>query len=753
MKLKSLEILGFKSFANKTVFYFPEKFTAIVGPNGSGKSNVVDAIRWVLGERDLRKLRVANSEEVIFNGTLNRARMSLAQVSIILDNSLNELPIDFKEVVIKRRLERGKENQYFINDAPVRLKDVVELLAKAKIGSEGLTIINQGLSDSLLKASPKERRLMIEENLGLREFQIKKEEAKKKLEASQINLEKTQALLEELKPHLRSLRRQINRWEKREEISQNLSSLENAFYSAKFKEIFLFQNQIKQARIDLEKEKNIEEEKLKNLEKKFEELEKRRPDFSQQFQDLRKKIAEIEEKRGDLFKELGHLEGQIEGLKRFAPVVNINTFSQKDLNKEILEIKKQLEEALNFDLEKTRQVIQTIINQIKKIFNDDENKEEKNKTNEKEIIQLQQEKENILKQVDELSEEIKKYNSALDELRSKDEMVGKDSHDVLLNVQQQRNIINQINQQLANISLQEEKNKLYESDLIMRLKEDNLSADLFSWEKIKDFDIEKFLTEKNMANLDSLEIQIIHYRRDLANIGEIDELTLKEAKETEDRYQFLSQQLDDLTKAKVDLESIITELTEKIETQFSESLKIINEEFNKYFRMIFGGGKAKFAVVKVAKRQKNNNQEGKNKVNEQNNGEELNTEVNLVHNEESEDDGEKGLEILVDLPKKKIKSLELLSGGERCLISVSALFAIVSAMQPPFIVLDEVDAALDESNARRFAKILADIVDTTQFIVVTHNRATMEMAKVLYGISMGEEGVSKSISIKLEEGE
>jgi len=101
MKLKSLEILGFKSFANKTVFYFPEKFTAIVGPNGSGKSNIVDAIRWVLGERDLKKLRVANSEEVIFNGTPNKARMSLAQVSIVLDNSLNELPIDFKEVVIK----------------------------------------------------------------------------------------------------------------------------------------------------------------------------------------------------------------------------------------------------------------------------------------------------------------------------------------------------------------------------------------------------------------------------------------------------------------------------------------------------------------------------------------------------------------------------------------------------------------------------------------------------------------------------
>ncbi|HPD55560.1 MAG TPA: AAA family ATPase, partial [Candidatus Paceibacterota bacterium] len=244
MKLKSLEILGFKSFANKIVFSFPANFTAIVGPNGSGKSNIVDAIRWVLGERDLKKLRVARADEVIFNGTPAKPRMSLAQVSMTLDNSQNELPIDFKEVVITRRLERGKENQYFINDAAVRLKDVVELLAKAKIGSEGLTIINQGLSDALLKASPKERRVMIEESLGLREFQLKKEDAKRKLEASQINLEKTQALLEELKPHLRSLRRQIHRWEKREEITQTLSILEHAFYAAKLKEIYLEKQQI-----------------------------------------------------------------------------------------------------------------------------------------------------------------------------------------------------------------------------------------------------------------------------------------------------------------------------------------------------------------------------------------------------------------------------------------------------------------------------------------------------------------------------
>jgi len=739
MKLKSLEILGFKSFANKIVFSFPANFTAIVGPNGSGKSNIVDAIRWVLGERDLKKLRVARADEVIFNGTPAKPRMSLAQVSMTLDNSQNELPIDFKEVVITRRLERGKENQYFINDAAVRLKDVVELLAKAKIGSEGLTIINQGLSDALLKASPKERRVMIEESLGLREFQLKKEDAKRKLEASQINLEKTQALLEELKPHLRSLRRQIHRWEKREEITQTLSILEHAFYAAKLKEIYLEKQQIDNERQKIEAEQKQQEMALKDLERQFDELEKKRPDFSQQFQDLRRKIDEIEKQKGDLLKSLGRIEGQIEGLKRFAPV-NVNEPTQSELVQALKQIKEELNQVLNFDLEKAREKIKQLIKEIEKLFT-----QENISTNEKEIATLQNEKDKILAQIEKFNQQVKNYNEELDTLRKKDEEVGNDSHGVLLELQKQRNILTDYNRQLNEISLKMEKNKLHEADLIMRLKESELNPVEFQWEKIKDFDTEKILKENNISGLDDLEMRILRFRRELANIGEIDELTLKEAKETEDRYQFLSQQSEDLIKAKADLEKIIAELTERIDTQFNESLKIINDEFNKYFRMIFGGGRAKLSVIKMPKRQRK-------EKNEENNEEEKNKlrEVEAIKVEE-EQEFETGIEISVDLPRKKIKSLELLSGGERCLLSVSVLFAIVSAMQPPFVVLDEVDAALDETNARLFAKILADIVDTTQFIVVTHNRATMEMAQILYGISITEEGISKAISLKLEE--
>lgn len=164
---------------------------------------------------------------------------------------------------------------------------------------------------------------------------------------------------------------------------------------------------------------------------------------------------------------------------------------------------------------------------------------------------------------------------------------------------------------------------------------------------------------------------------------------------------------------------------------------------------MFGGGKARLAITKVPKRTKKADAEAKQEiVTTVDNGE---TGVSTAESVEDDKEFEPGIEFHLDLPKKKINSLEVLSGGERSLISISALFAIVSAMHPPFVVLDEVDAALDEANARRFSKILGELVAKTQFVVITHNRSTMESAQIMYGISMAEEGISRAISVKLEE--
>ena len=742
MKLKSLEILGFKSFANKTIFSFPANVTAVVGPNGSGKSNVADAVRWVLGERDLKGLRVARSEEIIFGGTPNKPRMSLAQVSITLDNSDNSLPIDFKEVVISRRINRDGETDYLINQSSVRLKDIVELLAKAKIGSQGMTIVNQGSADSILKASPKERRLMIEESLGLREFQLKKEEAKRRLVSTEENLSKTRALLEELLPHLRSLRRQVGKWERREEIVNNLGNLEKIFFGSQFKEIYFNKEESEQKIRDFCIILTKEEKILEDLEKQFEILDKKRPDSSQEFKNIRNNIEKLEQEKGSILRELGNIEGQLQGIKRLNIQKTVSQPNFQEIDATLRFIREILNKILDLnDLESLRQELKQIIFKIDKVFS----KETEDDNVNEEVVKLEKSREEISEKIKSFNEKIKSFNEQMDELRKKDEQAGTDSREILVKTQKQRSQINSLHQQMNEMVLTKERVEMKETDLLLKLKESGLNPEDFVKEKVQNLDATESMREVDFSGtFNDLEVKIVRMRHDLSVIGEVDELLVKEAKETEGRYQFLSKELEDLEKAKIDLGTIIEELTEKIDNEFSASLKVINDEFNKYFRIMFGGGKARLAITKVPKREKKVPTIAEGDVG-------IPTSEDI--GKEAEREFEPGIEFHLDLPKKKINSLEVLSGGERSLVSISALFAIVATMHPPFVVLDEVDAALDESNAKRFSKILGELVAKTQFVVITHNRSTMEAAQVLYGVSMAEEGISKAISIKLEEGE
>jgi chromosome segregation protein len=748
MKLKSLEILGFKSFANKTIFSFPANVTAVVGPNGSGKSNVADAVRWVLGERDLKGLRVARSEEIIFGGTPNKPRMSLAQVSITLDNSDNSLPIDFKEVVISRRINRDGETDYLINQSSVRLKDIVELLAKAKIGSQGMTIVNQGSADSILKASPKERRLMIEESLGLREFQLKKEEAKRRLVSTEENLSKTRALLEELLPHLRSLRRQVGKWERREEIVNNLGNLEKIFFGSQFKEIYFNKEESEQKIRDFCVILTKEEKILEDLEKQFEILDKKRPDSSQEFKNIRNNIEKLEQEKGTILRELGNIEGQLQGIKRLNIQKTVSQPNFQEIDATLRFTREILNKILDLnDLESLRQELKQIIFKIDKVFSKEGGDDNVNE----EVVKLEKSREEISEKIKSFNEKIKSFNEQMDELRKKDEQVGTDSREILVKTQKQRSQINSLHQQMNEMVLTKERVEMKEADLLLKLKESGLNPEDFVKEKVQNLDATESMREVDFSGtFNDLEVKIVRMRHDLSVIGEVDELLVKEAKETEERYQFLSKELEDLEKAKIDLEKIIVELTEKIDNDFSASLKVINDEFNKYFRIMFGGGKARLAITKVPKRtRKAESEKEEQKTTVSAEGE----VTTLEETEKEEQQFEPGIEFHLDLPKKKINSLEVLSGGERSLVSISALFAIVATMHPPFVVLDEVDAALDESNAKRFSKILGELVAKTQFVVITHNRSTMEAAQVLYGVSMAEEGISKAISIKLEEGE
>ncbi|MDO8471470.1 MAG: AAA family ATPase, partial [bacterium] len=262
--------------------------------------------------------------------------------------------------------------------------------------------------------------------------------------------------------------------------------------------------------------------------------------------------------------------------------------------------------------------------------------------------------------------------------------------------------------------LEEEKIKLGEADIKSEM-----------WSSGKDYEefckmLPNFAIANNgndggfNAGIAELENKIIKLRREISEIGGIDEEIMREYEETNNRHEFLTAEFSDLSNAGGALKNLIGDLTGRINNDFRTGLKKINEEFDHYFRLMFGGGAAKLVL-------------------------------------ENLEDNETGAVISVDVPKKRVHDLNALSGGERALISIALLFAIVSVSRPPFLVLDEVDAALDENNAACFAKVLKDLAKKTQFVLITHNRATMEIANVLYGVTMGDDGVSKLFSLKLED--
>ena len=231
MYLEKLEIQGFKSFANPSTLIFNRDLTVIVGPNGSGKSNVADAVRWVLGEQSVKTLRGKKLEDVIFAGSDKKNKLGFAQVSLYLNNKDKQADVDYEQIIITRKVERNGDSEYLINNNKVRLLDVQLLLAKANFGQRTYSVIGQGMIDSILVSSAQERKDFFDEATGVKQFQIKKNQAVNKVNNSKDNLEQTNKILAELEPRLRSLTRQVKKLEKRESLSKELKELQTNYYS------------------------------------------------------------------------------------------------------------------------------------------------------------------------------------------------------------------------------------------------------------------------------------------------------------------------------------------------------------------------------------------------------------------------------------------------------------------------------------------------------------------------------------------
>ncbi len=299
--LKSLELKGYKTFANSTVFEFSRTVTAIVGPNGSGKSNIADALRWVLGEQSYSLLRGKKTEDMIFSGSEQRSRAGMASATVTFDNSDSWLPIDFSEVAITRRAYRDGQNEYLLNGQRVRLRDVSELLAQSGLAERTYTIIGQGLVDAALSLKAEERRRLFEEAAGIGLHRSRREESLRRLETTQRNLERVQDILSELQPRLRSLERQARRAREYEQVKADLREVLRIWYGYHWnraqKELAEAQASIRKQEVSLEaarKEQEVLESQLETARNEIQILRTNLSDWQRQLQEIQNNRHDIE---------------------------------------------------------------------------------------------------------------------------------------------------------------------------------------------------------------------------------------------------------------------------------------------------------------------------------------------------------------------------------------------------------------------------------------------------------------------------
>ncbi len=847
MHLKKLEIQGFKSFAHKTILEFDKGITAIVGPNGSGKSNIADAVRWAFGEQSLKMLRGKKSEDVIFSGSRTRARLGLAQVSLYLDNEDNQIPVSYPEVVITRRLYRDGESKYLLNNRPIKLMGLVELLARGGFGQKTYSVINQGMIDAILNASPFERKEMFEEAAGVKHFQLKKNRAMRKLERTRDNLRQVAALLRELRPRRDSLEKQVKRAKERKETLRELRALQKKWYLFLWQELTKKEKSLKKEEKDKKEAAFILKKVIAELEKKLAEKEKKSDVFQSEYLSLSEIVDNLHEKKGEIEVNLARIKGHLEAMtgggtegKNESSLQKQKKFlqeqikknnkaiqkSQKDLNGklkrlnilnerlgqiqaeigrlkeapekegvDISELAEELEQVYSLqenlieriascekvedisEIEDDARRISMLLEELIEKFEEVEAQSLSRKTIrlQKELTDILTEKENLQKEAnllqvnlgiaenkkESLVTDLKSLEEALSKMTSKKEKEEETPYDNLVEKEKRlskdlsavKKELEEAKEKLASVSQEEEmrKSKIFDLERDFRAKRDELeklttelseiSIELAKFDSQKDSlkrEIEEtlggepakeiMLGEKKALEIDKEKTadRIELLKENLLKIGSIDEGALSEFEEVDERYQFLEKESGDLKKASSDLKKAILKLDKKIAEKFERSFREIDKNFNKYFRIIFGGGQAHLRIQKYIPA----------------GGEEEETEKKKFKS---------GVEIKAVPPGKKIRTLNALSGGEKALTSIAILFSIIASNPSPFVVLDEVDATLDEANSRRFAKILKNLTKKTQFIVITHNRATMHQARALYGVTMQDDGISKLLSVKLEE--
>lgn len=730
MRLKSIELSGFKSFAKKTPLTFESAITAVVGPNGSGKSNIAESFRFALGEQSMKSMRGKRGEDMIWNGSSAVPRGNRASVKLVFDNADRTLNLDFDEVAIERVVHRDGGNDYMLNGSPVRLRDIAELLAGANIGSSGHHIISQGEADRILSAGVKERREMVEDALGLTAYLYKREEAERKLEKTAENMREVEALRRELGPHLKFLNNQVKKLEEAKTLRDELRERYLEYLKRESQYLELGEAEVKEALHAPEEEHKVLEMRIAELRK---DLEKSHGDDkeTQELMHLEEEGRAAARRRHEIARELGRIEGAIAAHEAIGhsdeavPAAEARGFAERVLS----ELELPYGDEMAF-----KQRVSALIILTKEFLRRLAHGAPKKGESVEELMARRHALEKELKDLDAGEEHTAKAIATLRKAIESEKDASREAERELFSGMARRS---ELQSQLAQLRARQE---ILAREREAFRRELGEAAALVGQEvaDYETFDMDAAEEERSVQEERRRKLERMKIRLEESGLGSSSDI-IREHKETTERDEFLARELLDLEQGRQSLLKLIEELTETLELRFAEGIEKINKEFDAFFKLMFGGGSASLAIVKEAKPRRSPRSDLEEPKLRSDLGPEDDTEV------------EQGIDLSVSLPLKRVKGLHMLSGGERALTSIALIFAMSQVNPPPFLILDETDAALDEANSRRYGDMIETLAKHSQLIVITHNRETMSRAGILYGITMGGDGGSKLLSVKFEE--
>ena len=794
MEFKKIQLNGFKSFADKTNFLIENGLTGIVGPNGGGKSNIVESLRWVMGETSAKSMRGSGMEDVIFSGTSNKASKNIAEVSVTVTNEKNEGPIQYREldeVNVRRKIEKDKGSKFYINDKEVRARDAQMFFADLSTGAHSPSMISQGRIGAIVTAKPADRRAILEEAAGISGLHVRRHEAELRLNAAENNLKRADELRRQQERQLVNLQKQAEEAARYKNMSEEIKKIEAGLYYLKLLEI--------DKEIKIENEINVEAEtevtdfnnKIADLENLIKtETEKVTPLREKNIENL-SKIQRLNLELQSLDEENTRIQDEIENIKKTLQTfeedigrekgividANSNEKRLKEEKNELIEIDSKYydtEKQSDNDLNTSKDKLQSEIEKVKELINSQKNQEaisaldnckllieayagsySKNENIKKESVkrnerikvidtEIESWKNLLLnseKMVFQLTERRSKLNDQLSKLDNQPklqaEKKGQITEGLRISEEEKKEneeIINSTDEKIENLRLQ--LNEIQEQSIQIRERKASSGATVEGLKKRKNDLIDRINSELNLSEENILENSNLFGVEELPDAVNQEDLLDKKKQEREKLGSVNLKADEETNKYETEIKKMESDRVDLVTAilKLKESINELNQKGRERLIEAFDKVDRKFNEVYTKLF---------------NGG---SAKLELV---DADDPLEAGLEMLVTPPGKRLQSITLLSGGEQALTALSLIFAVFLTNPSPICVLDEVDAPLDDANVTRFCNLLDELtkITDTKFIIVTHHALTMSKMNRLYGVTMPEKGISQLVAVDLQKAE